>query len=81
MEYCEVDRFCGDNGEGERGDLGDEDGDFLVTRRNFDGERERERRSDLTADVTSTLWTCVGEGKCSVPPPPLEYDMTGMECG
>ena len=47
---CEDARFGGD---GESGDFGDELGD-LVTRRNFDGDRERERLRDLTADVTST---------------------------
>ena len=44
----------GDKGDGERGDLGDELGDFLPTRRNFDGDRERDLRIDLTAEVTST---------------------------
>lgn len=61
---CEDARFGGD---GESGDFGDELGD-LVTRRNFDGDRERERLRDLTADVTSTWWTCVGEGSVRVPP-------------
>jgi hypothetical protein len=37
---------------GDRGELGDGLGDF-ATRRNFDGDRERERRSDLTALATS----------------------------
>lgn len=40
-------------GDGESGDLGEELGD-LVTRRNFEGDRESERLRDLTADVTST---------------------------
>jgi hypothetical protein len=44
-------RLCGD---GDSGDLGDGLGDFLVTRRNFEGDRDRERRRDLTAEVTST---------------------------
>ena len=44
----------GDKGDGERGDLGDELGDFLPTKRNFDGDRERDLRIDLTAEVTST---------------------------
>lgn len=43
----------GDKGEGESGDFGEELGD-LVTRRNFDGDRDNERLSDLTAEVTST---------------------------
>lgn len=47
-------RFCGDEVEGERGDFGDELGDFCATRRNLEGERESDRRSDLTADETST---------------------------
>ncbi len=46
-------RLEGDKGDGESGDLGDSLGD-LVTRRNLDGDRDSERRSDLTADVTST---------------------------
>ena len=40
-------------GEGDRGDFGEGLGDF-VTRRNLEGERDKERLSDLTADVTST---------------------------
>jgi hypothetical protein len=72
-------RFGGDSGDGDSGDLGDELGD-LGPRRNLDGDLESERRIDLTADVTSTWWTCVGDGNVSVPPPLLEYDMisTGM---
>jgi hypothetical protein len=73
MLECEVVRFGGDNGDGDNGDLGDELGDF-VTRRNFDGDLESDRLRDLTALVTSTWWTCVGEGNVSVPPPPFEYD-------
>ena len=53
IEVCEDARFGGDRGEGESGDFGDELGDF-VTRRNLDGDLDSERRSDLTADVTST---------------------------
>lgn len=68
---CEAVRFGGDNGDGDRGDLGDELGDFL-TRLNLDGDLESERLRDLTAEVTSTWWTCVGEGKVRVPPPLLE---------
>lgn len=74
IEVCADVRFGGDNGEGDRGDFGDELGDF-VTRRNFDGDRERERRSVLTAELTSTRCTCVGDGKVNVPPPLFEYDM------
>lgn len=47
-------RFGGDRGEGESGDFGDWLGDFDVTKRNFDGERDNERLRDLTADPTST---------------------------
>lgn len=50
---CDTARLGGDSGDGDRGDLGDELGD-LVTRRNFDGDRDSERLSDLTAEVTST---------------------------
>lgn len=46
-------RLEGDNGDGDSGDLGDELGD-LVTNLNLDGERDKERLSDLTAEVTST---------------------------
>jgi hypothetical protein len=46
-------RLGGDFGDGERGDFGDELGDFL-TKLNLDGDRESERRRDLTAEVTST---------------------------
>ena len=71
---CEHARFCGDNGEGDRGDLGEELGD-LVTKRNLEGDRDSDRRMDLTAEVTSTWRTCVGDGSVSVPPPPFENDM------
>jgi hypothetical protein len=46
-------RLGGDKGDGESGDFGEELGD-LVTRRNLDGDRDSERRRDLTAEVTST---------------------------
>lgn len=46
-------RLEGERGDGESGDFGDELGDFF-TRLNLDGERERERLRDLTAEVTST---------------------------
>lgn len=42
---------------------------------NLDGDRERDRRSDRTAEPTSTWWTWVGEGSVSVPPLPFEYDI------
>jgi hypothetical protein len=71
MLEWEVVRFGGDNGEGDKGDFGDELGD-LVTRRNLDGDLESERLRDRTALVTSTWWTCVGEGNVRVPPPPFE---------
>lgn len=67
-------RLDGETGDGDSGDLGDELGD-LVTSRNLDGERDKERLSDLTAEVTSTWWACVGDGRVRVPPPLLEYDM------
>jgi hypothetical protein len=66
-------------GDGERGDFGDELGD-LATMRNLDGDRDRERLSDRTADVTSTWCACVGEGNVRVPPP-CEYDMAAVEEG
>jgi hypothetical protein len=53
MVGLDVARLGGDLGDGESGDFGDELGDFF-TRLNFDGERESERRSDRTAEVTST---------------------------
>ena len=70
-------RFGGDAGQGESGDFGEELGD-LVTRRNLEGDRESERRIDLTAEVTSTWWTCVGEGSVRVPPPLLGYGMVSF---
>jgi hypothetical protein len=73
-------RFDGDIGDGDRGDFGDGLGDF-VTSRNLDGERDRERRRDLTAEVTSTWCTCVGDGIVRVPPPLLEYDMVNVLVG
>lgn len=65
--------MCGD---GESGDFGDVFGD-LVTRRNLDGDRDSERLRDLTAEVTSTWWTCVGDGSVRVPPL-FEYGMIWM---
>jgi hypothetical protein len=41
----------------------------------LDGDRDNERRRDLTAELTSTWWTCVGDGSVRVPPPLFEYDM------
>lgn len=52
-EGVETARF---GGVGERGDFGEGLGD-LVTRRNFEGDRDSERRSDRTAEVTSTWCT------------------------
>jgi hypothetical protein len=69
-------RFEGDKGDSESGDFGDRLGDLSVTRWNLDGDRDSERRRDLTAEVTSTLWTCVGDGSVRVPPLPFVYDMT-----
>ena len=46
-----------------------------MTRRNLEGERESDRRRDLTAELTSTWWTCVGDGRVSVPPLLFEYDI------
>lgn len=43
-----------DFGEGEWTETGEELADLDVTKRNLDGERDSERRKDLTADVTST---------------------------
>lgn len=43
--------------------------------RNLEGERERDLRSDLTAEPTSTWWPWVGEGSVSVPPLPFENDI------
>lgn len=50
---CDDWRFGGDRGEGDKGDLGDGLGDLDLTNRNFDGERDKDRRKDLTADDTS----------------------------
>lgn len=72
MDGVENARF---GGEGERGDLGDGLGD-LVTRRNFEGDRESERLMDLTAEEISA---CVGEGRVRVPPL-LEYDILVLRC-
>lgn len=47
-------RFGGEAGEGDNGDCGEELGDFFGTKRNLDGDRDNERRRDLTAEVTST---------------------------
>ena len=58
----------GERGEGDKEKVGE--GDFNVTRRNvgpLDGDLESEQRRDLIAAV-SGWWTCVGDGKCSVPP-------------
>jgi hypothetical protein len=54
MLGCEYARFGGESGLGDRGDLGEELGDF-VTKRNFEGDLDSDRLRDLTADVTSTL--------------------------
>lgn len=53
MAGLDVARLGGEVGDGESGDFGDVVGD-VVTRLNFDGDRESERRRDLTAEVTST---------------------------
>jgi hypothetical protein len=42
--------------------------------RNFEGDLDRERLKDRTADVTSTWRTCVGDGRVRVPPV-LEHDI------
>ena len=49
--------------------------DAILTSLNLEGDREMDRRRDLTAAFTSTWWTCVGEGRVKVPPPLLEYAM------
>jgi len=54
VDGCEFRRFGGDRGDGESGDFGDAAGVLSVIRRNLEGERDNERRSDLTAEVTST---------------------------
>lgn len=74
MVGLEMARFGGDSGDGESGDFGDELGDFL-TKLNLEGDRDSERRKDLTAPGKSTWCACVGDGSVRVPPPPLEYDM------
>lgn len=53
MAGYEEARLDGDSGDGDSGDFGEGLGD-LVTSRNLDGERDKERLSDLTAEVTST---------------------------
>ena len=62
-------------GDGESGDLGEGLGDFVI-RRNLEGDRERERRMDLTAEeiLAEERSACVGEGRVRVPPL-LEYDI------
>lgn len=53
-------------------------GDAAPESRNLDGDLESDLRSDRTAEPTSTWCTCVGEGRVSVPPLPLENDMVGV---
>lgn len=67
---CERERREGDKGQGESGDLGEELGDFVTRRNDFEGLRDSERLSDRTAEVTSTWSTW--DGKVSAPPPPFE---------
>jgi len=50
-------------------------GDVIPDSLNLEGDRERDLRRDRTVDVTSTVCTCVGEGRVRVPPPPLENDI------
>lgn len=50
-------------------------GDAIPESLNLEGDRERDLRSDLTVELTSTWWTWVGEGSVSVPPLPFENDM------
>ncbi len=50
-------------------------GDAIPDSLNLEGDRERDLRSDLTVELTSTWWTWVGEGSVSVPPLPFENDM------
>jgi hypothetical protein len=66
-----------DDGVGERRKMEEVAGvgDAAPDNLNLEGERERERRNDRTAELTSTWWTCVGEGRVSVPPLPDEYDI------
>jgi hypothetical protein len=54
VDCARVDGDDGDNGEGDSGDLGDGLGDLCVTSLNFDGDRDSDRRKDLTAEVIST---------------------------
>lgn len=57
--------------DGESGELGDGDADLDVTKRKvgpLEGERERERRNCLKAELVFTWRMCVGDGKCKVPP-------------
>lgn len=53
LEFVVLGAGFGESGDGDRGDFGD---GLLaaVTKRNFDGDLERERRSERTAEVTST---------------------------
>jgi hypothetical protein len=46
-----------------------------VRARKRDGDREMERRSVRTAELTSIVWACVGEGRARVPPLLLEKDI------
>lgn len=41
----------------------------------FDGDRESDRLKLRTAEGTSSLWPCVGEGRVKVPPGLLGKDM------
>lgn len=45
-------RFGGDNGDGDKGDCGEELGDLAA--KYFEGDRESDRRIDLTVEVMST---------------------------
>ena len=54
---ADIDRLGSGSREGERGELGDGDVDFDVTRRNagpLEGDLESERRSCLKAEAGST---------------------------
>lgn len=82
----DTDLFSGEARDGERGELGDGDADFDVTRRKagpFEGDRERERRNCLKAEAASTWRIWVGDGKCKVPPrsPCGEYVATMKKRG
>ena len=89
--FADNDRCGGGSRGGESGELGAGDVDFEVTSRNLegdrdkplDGDRDNECRSCLKAEVGSTWWMCVGEGKCSVPPmsPDGEYGPTILAPG